>query len=219
MPLNSREAGNLRRTAGKETTMKYGNLTLGQIEAGINKIGGEDAFMRLLAGELNVVPAKPSDPKKLLELVTTVSVAAIESFKSADTFKVDTKKAATRIYYLGDNFKKHFGRKEEGASEATEIKVHKLLVGSLDAPIITELADKCEITLGQFFTLLSKQGKGESGPLLTNGSANIAYIHDDEGNLWAVFAFWVAGRGGWYVGAGSVGNPGRWRDGRRVLSR
>ena len=75
MPLNSREAGNLRRTAGKETTMKYGNLTLGQIEAGINKIGGEDAFMRLLAGELNVVPAKPSDPKKLLELVTTTSVA------------------------------------------------------------------------------------------------------------------------------------------------
>ncbi len=199
--------------------MKYGNLTLGQIEAGINKIGGEDAFMRLLAGELNVVPAKPSDPKKLLELVTTTSVAAIESFKSADNFKVDTKKAATRIYYLGDNFKKHFGRKEEGASEATEIKVHKLLEGSLDAPIITELADKCEITLGQFFSLLSKQGKGESGPLLTNGWANIAYIRDDEGNLWAVDACWYAAYGGWYVEARSVEYPRRWDDGYQVLSR
>lgn len=199
--------------------MKYGNLTLGQIEAGINKIGGEDAFMRLLAGELNVVPAKPSDPKKLLELVTTTSVAAIESFKSAESFKVDTKKAATRIYYLGDNFKKHFGRKEEGASEATEIKVHKLTESSLDAPIITELGQTCEITLGQFFALLSKQGKGESGPLLTNGWANIAYIRDDEGNLWAVGASWDSVDGGWDIEAGSVEAPNEWDDGDRVVSR
>lgn len=34
--------------------MKYGNLTLGQIEAGINKIGGEEAFLRLLRGKLTV---------------------------------------------------------------------------------------------------------------------------------------------------------------------
>ena len=34
--------------------MKYGNLTLGQIEAGINKIGGEEAFLRLLRDELSV---------------------------------------------------------------------------------------------------------------------------------------------------------------------
>lgn len=34
--------------------MKYGNLTLGQIEAGINKIGGEEAFLRFLRGELAV---------------------------------------------------------------------------------------------------------------------------------------------------------------------
>ena len=34
--------------------MKYGNLTLGQIEAGVNKIGGEEAFLKLLRGELTV---------------------------------------------------------------------------------------------------------------------------------------------------------------------
>lgn len=34
--------------------MKYGNLTLGQIEAGINRIGGEEAFLKLLRGELSV---------------------------------------------------------------------------------------------------------------------------------------------------------------------
>lgn len=157
--------------------------------------------------------------KKLLQFVTTTSVAAIESFKAADHFKVDTKKAAARIYWLGDNFKKHFGRKVEGVCEAADIKTHELLKSSLDVPIITELADKCEIKLGQFFALLSEQGKGESGPLLTNGWANIAYIRDDEGNLWAVGAVWSAGTGGWYVEAGSVGHPGRWSGGRQVLSR
>lgn len=157
--------------------------------------------------------------KKLLELVTTTSVAAIDNFKATDHFKVDTKKAAVRIYYLGDYFKKHFGRKTEGASEAVDIKVHKLLEGSLDAQIITELAEKCEITLGQFFALLSKQGKGEPGPLLTNGWANISYIKDATGILWAVGASWNAGCGGWGVEVFSVGCPLRWHVGYRVLSR
>mgnify|MGYP001595785444 CR=1 FL=1 len=168
-----------------------------------------------IEGRLNGAVAQV---KKLLELVTTASVAAIESFEAADHFKVGTEKAATRIYYLGDNFKEHFGCKKEGASEAVEIKVHKLTESSLDVPIITELADKCEITLGQFFSLLSKQGKGESGPLLTDGWANIAYIRDDEGILWAVRARWFAGRGGWNVGALSVEDPCRWDGGHRVLS-
>ena len=38
--------------------MKYGNLTLGQIEAGINKLGGEEAFLKLLRDELSV--SKPT---------------------------------------------------------------------------------------------------------------------------------------------------------------
>ena len=196
--------------------MKYANLDLGTIEAVFNKLGGIDAAQAFLRDEVTVTkPAKPN----LLRLMSTESIAAIESFKSAECFKVDTKKAAVRIWYLGDNFKKHFGRKEEGACEAVDVKVHKLLEGSLDAPIITELADKCEITLGQFFALLRSQGKGESGPLLTNGWANIAYIRDDEGILWAVFALWDLGSGGWSVDAYSVWRPRGWRGGRRVLSR
>ena len=196
--------------------MKYSNLDLGTIEAVFNKLGGIAAAQAFLRDEVTVTkPAKPN----LLRFMSTESVAAVPSFKSADNFKVDTKKAAVRIYYLGDNFKKHFGRKEEGASEAVEIKIHKLLEGSLDAPIITELADKCEITLGQFFALLSKQGKGGVGPLLTNGYANIAYIRDDEGILWAVYAFWFSGHGGWQVEAYSVEHPVRWYAGYQVLSR
>ena len=166
-----------------------------------------------------IIPAKPADPKKLLRLMSTENVAAIESFKAGDHFKVDTKKAAVRIAWIGDNFKANFLGLSEGACESADLKTHKLLQSSLDAPIITELADKCEITLGQFFALLSKQGKGESGPLLTNGWANIAYIRDDEGNLWAVYAHWSAGRSGWNVEASSVEYPSGWDDGYQVMSR
>lgn len=202
--------------------MKYGNLTLGQIEAGINKIGGEDAFMRLLAGEINIVPAKPADPKKLLELVTTVSVPACEKFVAKEHFKVDTsRKAKVKIAFLWDNFSKHFLPKTEEGVLAGEIKVHKLLQSSLDAPIMTELGDPTaySTTLADMWVMLEKQPNGEKGALLINGYANIFYIHDTEGNLWAVSARWYAAHGGWNVGAVSVGYPRRWFDGTRVLSR
>jgi len=202
--------------------MKYGNLTLGQIEAGINKIGGEDAFMRLLSGELNIVPAKPADPKKLLELVTTVSVAACEKFVAKEHFKVDTgRKAKVKIAFLWDNFSKHFLPKTEEGVLAGEIKVHKLLQSSLDAPIMTELGDprSYSTTLADLWGMLEKQPNGEEGALLVNGYANILYIHDTEGNLWAVYAYWVSGFGGWCVNAGSVGDPDGWSAGIQVLSR
>jgi hypothetical protein len=64
--------------------------------------------------------------KKLLQFVTTASVAAIESFKSSENFK-EGKKGPVQIYSIGSNFKQHFGRKEEGASEAVDLKIHKLL--------------------------------------------------------------------------------------------
>ena len=202
--------------------MKYGNLTLGQIEAGINKIGGEDAFMRLLAGELNIVPAKPSDPKKLLELVTTVSVAACEKFVAKKHFKVDTgRKAKVKIAFLWDNFSKHFLPKTEEGVLAGEIKVHKLLQSSLDAPIMTELCETkvYSTTLADMWGMLEKQPNGEDGALLVNGYANILYIHDTEGNLCAVGANWRADYGGWSVEAYSVGSPHGWVGGHQVLSR
>lgn len=160
-----------------------------------------------------------AQPGKLLEFVTAVPVPAIETFKASDHFKEDTKQAAVRIFRLGDNFKKHFLGQNEGSSKAQELKIHKLLEPSVDAPVIAELADKCETTLGQFFHLLSKQGKGEAGPRLTNGWANIAYIRDVDGNLWAVGACWRAESDGWCVEAHSVDDPEGWRGGRQALSR
>ena len=55
-------------------TIKYGDVNLGQIEAVLNKIGGEAAIPRLLAGELVVVEREPPTPKPEVPLDTIIPV-------------------------------------------------------------------------------------------------------------------------------------------------
>ncbi len=43
----------------KETTMKYGKVDLGQIEALINKVGGEQGMKMILSGRAGIVPLRP----------------------------------------------------------------------------------------------------------------------------------------------------------------
>jgi len=50
--LKPRAEGSYRQTAEKEDIMKYGELTLGQIEAVVNKLGGMDGVKKLLADEM-----------------------------------------------------------------------------------------------------------------------------------------------------------------------
>lgn len=159
---------------------------------------------------------KKAPAATLLELVSTVSTAPTEKFVAADFFKAGTKNGV-RIAWIGDNFNSKFGKKIEKNIVASTIRVHTLLKDSLDAPIITELGDTHETSLAELSQLLTAQGNGEDGTLLTNGYANIFYIRDIEGILWAVRALWRSG--GWCVGAFSVERPRGWDAGRQVLSR
>ena len=55
-------------------TIKYSSVDLGQIEAVLNKIGGEAAIPRLLAGELVVVEREPK-PEPMLDTIIRVDRA------------------------------------------------------------------------------------------------------------------------------------------------
>lgn len=55
-------------------SIKYSDVNLGQIEAVLNKIGGEAAIARLLAGELVVVEREPLVPKPEVPLDTIIRV-------------------------------------------------------------------------------------------------------------------------------------------------
>ena len=187
--------------------MKYGNLTLGQIEAGINKIGGEEAFMRLLRDGLLISEVIV---KKLLEFVRTVSLAAVDKFVAAEKFRLGKTIDGIKVGWLGDNFKAGFLSKIEEQTPALEIREHELLKNSRDPAIITELGgeEKVEITLGQFWEFLKTADRR---------FWYVAYIRDTKDVLWAVRAHWYGG--GLSVEAGSVDDPCGWFAGDRVLSR
>lgn len=199
--------------------MKYGNLTLGQIEAGINKIGGEEAFMRLLRDELVISEAVA---KKLLErLSTTIAVPAIAAFVAGEHFVIDTSSSAkVKVSSLGENFKANFLQKVENGEIAVEyLAINRLLENAYDPAIITALGGeaKVEISLGQFFAAFAKQPNGEAGVLLTNGYANVGYVRDIKGVLWAVRGSWDDD--GWDFGACPLDDPHSWLDGNQFFSR
>ncbi|TAL48807.1 hypothetical protein EPN83_03390 [Patescibacteria group bacterium] len=171
----------------------------------------------------NGAAQKPEVPKLILDFVRTVRLPVQPRFVARDCFKEDgSDTARVKTWFLGDNFKDHFlGKVEEPVGE-TNLAVSRLTRNALDRKIRSELGGSHEeVALSQFWALLQAQGRGERGPLLTNGYAIIAYIRDENGPhglLWAVNASWYDGRG-WGVDAYSVEDPGNWRAGHQVLSR
>jgi len=157
----------------------------------------------------------------LLNFIDIVEIdATTEKFIAKDKFVVDTgRKAKVKISCVWDNFMDNFLDKVEDPIEKSTLRYAKLMKDSVDKPIIEESGgkDKVETTLTKMFSLMEKQGNGEDGVLLTNGYANIFYIRDAKGVLWAVLCRW--GVLGWYVRAFSVESPGRWDAGCRVFSR
>ena len=201
---------------------KYPDVTAGQTEACINRLGGWQNFLRFIGGSGRIVF------DSILELVTTVGIPALEEFRPAQKFKVDTSSnARVKIGYIGDNLRGIIARmKSEPAQTEGELAIHRLTQNSVDAPILAELEDKAVTSLSTLWILLEKQGNGEEGSLLTTGFANILYISEEgEKNdgekeivVWAVRAGWYA-ESGWDLSAYPVTSPDRWSADGQVVSR
>jgi hypothetical protein len=205
--------------------MKYGNVNLGQVEALINKIGGESAIARVLSGELvitepgNLVKAKRvATPKVLADLLEEVGeptkLSAAERFVARDKFVVN-QNGELPISYLGDNFKGNFLDVVEEDVKPMTAKQRKLRKSSVDGPILAALGDKdlnkiekARVALAHAFEFLKTADKSKW---------YIFYVADAKGVVWAVGARWDGG--GWYVEAFPVTRPNVWRGGRHVVSR
>lgn len=211
--------GQLAEASGKAThllsLLTDGNALqkwIDDVDRGIQLVSGNGAAAQ-------DVPTPAPVAEKLLEFVTSANLDALPRFVAADNFKEDIT-GTVRIWSLGGNFKAKFLQRTEDATEPATINIRKLLKRSRDPAIRSELGSGHEMPLGQFFYLLAKQGNGEeAGSLLVNGWANVAYIPDDDGIVWAVYAYWYAGNGGWNVEVYSVEDPVGWLDGCRILSR
>jgi len=164
------------------------NLTAGQLNALVKTLGGEQVARDILADRVKWTITE--QVKKLLAHIGTISVGAVKNFIASGHFKVDTSRnALVKIAWMNDNFRNSFLSKVEKNVPAGEINVHTLLEASSDDPIREKLGkDHEETYLADLRVALKKQSNGESGTLLTNGRANIFYIRDTKGTLWAVSA-------------------------------
>jgi hypothetical protein len=136
----------------------------------------------------------------LLEPSGTVTVpATTKPFVAKDNFK--TKKDGGICSYLGDNFKLWFLGKIEEPRQESELKYSKLTRSSVDKPILAELGNTADVTLGEVFYLM------EAGTLRKD-AWYISYVVDANGNRRAVRVRWCGG--GWFVYARSVGDPSEW---------
>lgn len=156
----------------------------------------------------------------LLDFISTVTVSArTENFIVRNYFIIDTsKKAKVRISGLGKNFKSNFLDKVENPIGKSTLHYYRIKKRSRSTPIINELGgeDKSETALSEMFSLMEEQGNGQSGSLLIDGSANIFFICDCAGVLWAVDCSWVDD--GWNVDASYLEDGRPWRDDCQVFS-
>ena len=157
---------------------------------------------------------------ELLKFVREVTLAGIQKFVARDAFGESN--ADGIKFYFWPNFANNFlGKVEEDVKPAT-IAVHRLEKASRDARIMAELGidlktGKGVIKLAHFREMLKAQARGQEGPLLVNGYANIAYIEDENGKVWAVYSRCVSDGREWFFNAYSVGRPSGWPADDQVL--
>jgi hypothetical protein len=182
-----------------------------------------EKMARLMLGNEQIAYSLPApDRMVLLELLRTADGAAQEAFKANDFFKENDQPDGIK-FWLGGNFKKHFlkgiGKIELDVPAAT-LNVYKLRENSVDGPILGALGgnDVAKTSLAYMAQLIKAQPQGQEGVLLTNGWANIFYIEDDNGGLWAVDCYWRSDGREWNVEACPVAYPYRWLAGRQVVS-
>lgn len=193
--------------------MKYPDLTAGDGEFFVNLVGGWENFQQIKRGALTIVVQAAS----LLRRLSTAFTPACRKFVAAEHFVINTSENAK--VNLGDNFKINFWQKVERNIPGTILVISDLTKNSPDAPILEELGNRAETTLSQLWHLLMLQSNGEEGGfLLVNGSANVFYIKDAGGKLWAVDARWSPD-GCWRVGLCSVVSLYIVLAGSRVVSR
>lgn len=205
-----------------------------KLEFAVNRKGGSakdvdwlstgdnfEVVRRLASGEYVLTKVAKAVEVALLSIVgSTTIVATTQEFAAREKFVINRKALAkVRITELDKGFKAWFLGKVEQPIVGNGVCIYRLNKNSLDTSVIMLLGGeaKAETTLVEMFTLMEKQGSGQTGDLLTNSYANIFYIRDVDGVLRAVSCNWAVD--GWYVEAYPLGNQYGWNTGRQVFSR
>ncbi|MFT7644797.1 MAG: hypothetical protein ACI9BF_000455 [Candidatus Paceibacteria bacterium] len=195
--------------------MKYGNMTLGRVEALINVLGGESVVRSLLNGTSKCA----IETARHLTALTTHDVVGYK-YNPLDFFK--TRKGLR----TSDNFQNFIlAAAEDGVVETSDVKIGHadLAQAANDAEIDAELPeghvfDDVNDFLGRLGTLIDDQWGGKDGVLLNTGyRANILYVKGVNGKTFAVRVYWNSGGRWWHCYALRL-DDGRWNADSRVFS-
>jgi hypothetical protein len=166
---------------------KFNDVTMGQMEACINRMGGMQNFLTYIRGEGKIVF------DTLLTFIGTMKMGAQLAFVTSP---------ASFSEYLSDihhsNVIREFCGLEVAAAPAVELALHKVDYGADHSPngrILLELGKKAEVGIAHFVAFLS-DNRGTTDRF-------IFYLRGKNGNLWAVYARWEMGGESdfWYVQA------------------
>ncbi len=156
------------------------------------------------------------DLGSLLQPSAIISTTPMKEFVAKDYFRPHLSSRSPLRLSLGDDFTKLFIPKVEYNLDEDKINVSILLRPSRDPEIMHELGRWALIYLTYFYQALKAQGRGQPGPLLTNGLANIAYALAVDDNVWTVYAVW--NKKSWHVDAYSIKGLDGWSSGSQVIS-
>lgn len=154
--------------------MKYGKFTLGQIEAVLNKLGGEEGVQRFLSGELVVKLAeKVSSILRLLSGSETITIGKYDSVQilaqAKDVFKPG----------IDSDFKNWKLDNAGRATEETAVAVHELVQDATFAKMFGSLGidlNKLCLTQHQIRVFCENHSKW----LRTDGYATLFLFKENE---------------------------------------
>lgn len=201
---------------------KYGKIGLGQIEALINKVGGEDGMRGLLAGELKVVPVNESSRpvRKQRILVRDGSFSAVTLSTQFDPGKFyQTKEGLyvwddfkTRIVSAAEPVKAEVGFKKTTFWKFTQVATGQDLFAERPKDVWSA-TDFC----AWLSVKLTQQSNGQAGELLNTGYANLFLVQGINGSVFVVDVDWYSIFRKWFVHTWSLGDD--WNAERRFVSK
>lgn len=149
-----------------------------------------------------------------------------EPFEPKDRFNIDISDTAiVKISCCGENFRQWMLPSAVSARPCYWLETHSLTQDANDEEILQDISrEDVDTDIAAVHFLTSQQPKGEEGPLLNNGRANILYVPrkvEEQGKIRlvrrVVGVYWCGG--GWDFRAGAIPFPLRWRAGGRVFFR
>ena len=133
----------------------------------------------------SIVKPAPTAFKSTLK----VPVPDLEGFVFSGDFLETLAKEGMIITCYDSLRLRFFGQKQQQFRQR-EIRVREARSFAADIAVIRELGDEMTGLLNPFFYLIRQQGRGEPGPLHTNGLSNTIYARDVDSNLCGIFAVW-----------------------------